>query len=139
MDRPGFSDTAGHRGGGSCLPHLFTEPLLFLQIVLSGLQLGFVYALIALGYTMVYGIVKLINFAHGDVFMCGAFVSYFAVAQFGLHTWPMVVFPGLYPSIGLVIGSLTVILLSMIVCAVLALSSSGWPTSRCAMRHASRL
>ncbi len=102
------------------LPHLFTEPLLFLQIVLSGLQLGFVYALIALGYTMVYGIVKLINFAHGDVFMCGAFVSYFAVAQFGLHTWPMVVFPGLSPSIGLVIGSLTVILLSMIVCAVLA-------------------
>ena len=50
---------------------------LFAQNVINGLQLGFVYALIALGYTMVYGIVKLINFAHGDVFMVGAFVSYF--------------------------------------------------------------
>jgi len=51
----------------------------FLQQVVNGLQLGFVYALIALGYTMVYGIVRLINFAHGDVFMVGAFVGFFAV------------------------------------------------------------
>ncbi len=51
----------------------------FLQQVVNGLQLGFVYALIALGYTMVYGIVRLINFAHGDVFMVGAFIGLYAI------------------------------------------------------------
>lgn len=49
------------------------------QQVVNGLQLGFVYALIALGYTMVYGIIRLINFAHGDVFMVGAFVGFFTI------------------------------------------------------------
>ncbi|BAF58257.1 MAG: branched-chain amino acid ABC transporter permease [Pelotomaculum sp.] len=56
----------------------------FLDQVINGLQLGFMYALIALGYTMVYGIIKLINFAHGDVFMVGAFIGYFGFAQWGL-------------------------------------------------------
>ncbi|MGB9846196.1 MAG: branched-chain amino acid ABC transporter permease [Desulfotomaculales bacterium] len=56
----------------------------FLAQVINGLQLGLVYALIALGYTMVYGIVKLINFAHGDVFMVGAFIGYFGFTQWGL-------------------------------------------------------
>ncbi|MCL6638421.1 MAG: branched-chain amino acid ABC transporter permease [Firmicutes bacterium] len=56
----------------------------FLDQVINGLQLGFMYALIALGYTMVYGIIKLINFAHGDVFMVGAFVGYFGFAHWGL-------------------------------------------------------
>jgi branched-chain amino acid transport system permease protein len=56
----------------------------FFQQVLNGLQLGFVYALIALGYTMVYGIVRLINFAHGDVFMVGAFLAYYAISYFRL-------------------------------------------------------
>jgi len=51
----------------------------FLQQLINGLQLGFVYALIALGYTMVYGIVRLINFAHGDVFMVGAYIGFFAL------------------------------------------------------------
>lgn len=51
----------------------------FLQQVVNGLQIGFVYALIALGYTMVYGIVRLINFAHGDVFMVGAFIGLYAI------------------------------------------------------------
>ncbi len=55
-----------------------------LQQVVNGLQLGFVYALIALGYTMVYGIVRLINFAHGDVFMVGAFAGFFAIGALGL-------------------------------------------------------
>ena len=55
----------------------------FIQAILDGLKLGFVYALIALGYTMVYGIVRLINFAHCDVFMVGAFASYYAIARFG--------------------------------------------------------
>ena len=71
------------------LAHDFWQnPSLFVQIIISGLQLGFVYALIALGYTMVYGIVKLINFAHGDVFMVGSFVSFYAVTRFQLHVWP---------------------------------------------------
>ncbi|MBI5575469.1 MAG: branched-chain amino acid ABC transporter permease [Deltaproteobacteria bacterium] len=56
----------------------------FLQQFLNGLQTGFVYALIALGYTMVYGIVRLINFAHGDVFMVGAFLGLYAIEKFGL-------------------------------------------------------
>ncbi len=52
---------------------------IFLQQVLQGLKLGSIYALIALGYTMVYGVLRLINFAHGDVFMLGAMLSiYFA-------------------------------------------------------------
>lgn len=54
----------------------------FLQQLINGLQIGFVYALIALGYTMVYGIVRLINFAHGDVFMVGAFIG-----LYGIGTW----------------------------------------------------
>jgi branched-chain amino acid transport system permease protein len=52
--------------------------------IINGLQLGFMYALIALGYTMVYGVVKLINFAHGDVFMVGAFVGYFGFTHWGM-------------------------------------------------------
>ncbi len=51
--------------------------------VINGLQLGAVYALIALGYTMVYGILRLINFAHGDIFMLGAFFAYFLISRFG--------------------------------------------------------
>ena len=77
-----------------------TNPILFLQNLLDGLKLGFVYALIALGYTMVYGIVKLINFAHGDVFMVGAFTSFYAVSRFGLHQWPAALFPGMTRSLG---------------------------------------
>lgn len=98
------------------------NPTLFIQIVLSGLQLGFVYAMIALGYTMVYGIVKLINFAHGDVFMSGAFVSFYAVTRFQLHIWPSKVFSGINPTLSTLIGSLTVILLSMIVCMMMAVT-----------------
>ena len=49
-----------------------------LQNLLNGIAVGAIYALIALGYTMVYGILKLINFAHGDVFMLGSFIGYYA-------------------------------------------------------------
>ncbi|MEN6434652.1 MAG: branched-chain amino acid ABC transporter permease [Anaerolineaceae bacterium] len=104
------------------IKNLFEDPSLFVQIILSGLQLGFVYALIALGYTMVYGIVKLINFAHGDVFMVGAFTSFYAVTRFNLHLWPMMVFPNMPKSIVEIIGSATVILLSMLVCVLLAIT-----------------
>ena len=47
----------------------------FFQYLLNGLSTGSIYALVALGYTMVYGIIKLINFAHGDIIMVGAFVA----------------------------------------------------------------
>ena len=49
----------------------------FLQQLINGIQIGSIYALIALGYTMVYGIVKLINFAHADIFMFGAYMGFF--------------------------------------------------------------
>jgi branched-chain amino acid transport system permease protein len=52
--------------------------------LLNGLQLGSVYALIALGYTMVYGIILLLNFAHGDIIMVGAYISWIALAQWGV-------------------------------------------------------
>ena len=55
-----------------------------LQQLINGISLGSIYALIALGYTMVYGIIKLINFAHGEIFMIGAFIGYFAIA---VGTW----------------------------------------------------
>jgi len=55
-----------------------------LEQVFNGLQLGLVYALIALGYTMVYGIIRLINFAHGDIFMVGAFVGVLGYSAWGL-------------------------------------------------------
>ncbi len=102
--------------------NLIDNPLLFVQNLLDGLKLGFVYAMIALGYTMVYGIVKLINFAHGDVFMVGAFVSFYAVSRFQLNNWPALVFPGISPAVSIVLGSITVILLSMMICVLLAVT-----------------
>ena len=51
---------------------------IFLQQLINGLSVGSIFALIALGYTMVYGIIKLINFAHGDIYMLGAYVGFFA-------------------------------------------------------------
>ena len=60
----------------------------FLQQLVNGVTLGCVYALIALGYTMVYGILRLINFAHGDVYMLGAFFGYFAARAIGAAQSP---------------------------------------------------
>jgi branched-chain amino acid transport system permease protein len=59
-----------------------------LQQLVNGISLGSIYALIALGYTMVYGIVKLINFAHGDVFMVGAFVGFYSITILDLSFFP---------------------------------------------------
>ena len=53
--------------------------------VLNGLQLGSIYALVALGYTMVYGIILLLNFAHGDIIMVGAYISWIVMSQLGLN------------------------------------------------------
>jgi branched-chain amino acid transport system permease protein len=55
----------------------------FVQLCVNGLTLGSVYALLALGYSMVYGVLKLLNFAHGDVFMIGAFIGYGILTSFG--------------------------------------------------------
>lgn len=58
----------------------------FLSYLISGLGLGSVYAIIALGYSMVYGIAKMLNFAHGDIIMVGAFVAYFLIGSYGMPT-----------------------------------------------------
>ena len=58
--------------------------MLFLSQCINGLQLGSIYALVALGYSMVYGIIRLLNFAHGDVIMIGAYIALLTIAA-GLH------------------------------------------------------
>jgi branched-chain amino acid transport system permease protein len=83
----------------------------FLQQLINGLSLGAIYALIALGYTMVYGVLRFINFAHGDVFMLGAFVGYFAAP----HVWRLL------PS-GSVVGAAVVLLTAMTVCALIGVT-----------------
>ena len=72
----------------------------FFQQLVNGLSIGSIYALIALGYTMVYGIIKLINFAHGDIYMLGAYVGFISIAQLHLDFFPA-------------------LLLAMVVCGVL--------------------
>jgi branched-chain amino acid transport system permease protein len=54
-----------------------------IQTIINGLTTGFLYALIALGYSMVYGVLKLLNFAHGDLYMVGAYIGYFVIQWFG--------------------------------------------------------
>ncbi len=56
----------------------------FLNFLISGISLGSIYAIIALGYTMVYGIAKMLNFAHGDVIMVGAYICFYAISRFEL-------------------------------------------------------
>ncbi|GHU50226.1 branched-chain amino acid ABC transporter permease [Clostridia bacterium] len=63
---------------------------LFLQQLVNGISLGSIYALIALGYTMVYGIIKLINFAHGDVYMLGAYIGYALTTYAGFSFFPAI-------------------------------------------------
>lgn len=70
-----------------------------LQQCINGLQLGAVYALIALGYTMVYGVLRLINFAHGDIFMLGAFIGYFLISRFQIPIYLVFVITMLCTSI----------------------------------------
>ncbi len=55
-----------------------------MQLIWNGLIVGSFYALVALGYSMVYGIIKLLNFAHGDIYMLGAFVGFFTLSAFGI-------------------------------------------------------
>ncbi len=62
-----------------------------LSNLINGLSLGSVYAIIALGYTMVYGIAKMLNFAHGDVIMVGGYVSFIAISNLGLGAFPSII------------------------------------------------
>ncbi len=101
---------------------LLQNPAVFVQQMLNGLQLGFIYALIALGYTMIYGIVKLINFAHGDVFMVGSFTSYYVISLLELHRWPVRVWPGISENVAVLVGTVTVVLIAMVVSAILAVT-----------------
>ncbi len=76
----------------------------FLQQIINGLSLGAIYALIALGYTMVYGVLRFINFAHSDVFMIGAYAGYYLAPKLGA---------------GSLVGGLAVLFAAMAVCALL--------------------
>jgi branched-chain amino acid transport system permease protein len=78
----------------------------FLSYLISGISLGSVYAIIALGYTMVYGIAKMLNFAHGDVIMVGGYISFCAMSYLGLPT-------------------VVSVLLAMVVCTVLGVLIEG--------------
>ena len=79
----------------------------FFQQLVNGLAWGSIYALIALGYTMVYGILKLINFAHGEIYMLGAMIGYYAAHAMGFNAGPSMV------------GLLVVLLVSMSACALI--------------------
>jgi branched-chain amino acid transport system permease protein len=82
----------------------------FIQHLINGISLGSIYALIALGYTMVYGILQMINFAHADVYMVGAFTAYYAAKWMGLENSP-----------GL--STLAILLVTaMVVCSLLGLA-----------------
>jgi len=90
-----------------------SSPADFLQILVFGLADGAIYALIALGYTMVYGIIELINFAHGDVFTLGAYVAttligFFAVSEDAFTTLNLVVLLLVFPAVMLIMGGINV-------------------------------
>lgn len=82
-----------------------------LQQIVNGISLGSIYALIALGYTMIYGVLRFINFAHGDVFMIGAFVGFYAA-------------PHILNAIGgsTTIACLIVMILAMLICSLLGVT-----------------
>ena len=81
----------------------------FLQQVINGISLGSIYALVALGYTMVYGVLRLINFAHGDIYMLGAFIGYY-VSKAVKGTMP-----------GWFLETSVVLILSMLACALIGI------------------
>ena len=92
----------------------------FSQQLINGLTLGSIYGLIAIGYTMVYGIIGMINFAHGDIFMVGAFIALIALIVIGASA----AMPFL----------LLAVLLIVIVVAMLLTSVWGWTVERIAYR-----
>ena len=98
----------------------------FLQQLINGLTLGMIYGLIAIGYTMVYGIIGMINFAHGEIFMIGAFISIITFLLLGM--------------IGL--GWVPLALLIVLISTMVLTSVYGWALERIAyrpLRHSPRL
>ena len=92
----------------------------FLSYLITGISLGSIYAIIALGYTMVYGIAKMLNFAHGDVIMVGGYVSFYATAFAGTSLL------GENPSAGATAAvTIVSVILAMIVCTVLGVVIEG--------------
>lgn len=101
----------------------------FLQQLINGVSLGAIYSLIALGYTMVYGVLKLINFAHGDVYMVGAFMGFYLANGLGARGAQMIgMSPDGFVARGLLGGgtlepslitALVVMLLAMAICAAI--------------------
>jgi len=85
------------------------------ELLRDGIILGALYALVALGYSLVYGILKLLNFAHGDVFMVGAFMGYAVLSVLG---------GSLYPPANAILGTVPLILL-MFVAAMLGTGALG--------------
>ena len=104
------------------------KSFMFLQQLINGLTLGSVYALIALGYTMVYGILELINFAHGEIYMLGAYLG--------------IIFLAFFTAIGLTSYSLSLALVLTFVLSILFCSSYGFTIEKIAykpLRNAPRL
>lgn len=93
----------------------------FLQQLINGVTLGSIYGLIAIGYTMVYGIIGMINFAHGDVFMVGSFIALIVITALGVT---------ISSGIGIIIAALILVL----ICSMLVTSAYGWTLERLAYR-----
>ena len=74
-----------------------------IQQLINGLFLGSIYALLALGYTMVYGIIKLINFAHGEIYMIGSFIGYFLLNNTGIGFFPSMIISMIACALGVTI------------------------------------
>ena len=94
--------------------------LTLLDYLIRGLSLGSIYAIIALGYTMVYGIAKMLNFAHGDVIMVGAYICFFTMNRMGTMFDPET-----QALAAAVVPALAGVLLSMVVCTVLGVVIEG--------------
>ncbi|HWM31866.1 MAG TPA: branched-chain amino acid ABC transporter permease LivH, partial [Methyloceanibacter sp.] len=93
----------------------------FLQQLINGLTLGSIYGLIAIGYTMVYGIIGMINFAHGDIFMVGSFIALMAILVLGVTAGTPIV----------------ILLLALVVILAIAMTINGvwgWALERLAYR-----
>ena len=84
----------------------------FIQELVNGLTQGGLYALVALGYSMVYGVLKLLNFAHGDLYMVGAFVGYLVLQWFGGPTALAVPVPIVLLASLLLLGAILIVVMA---------------------------
>ncbi|KAF0141440.1 MAG: branched-chain amino acid transport system permease protein [Rhodospirillaceae bacterium] len=106
------------RNGVISAMDLYKEAVIFLQQLINGVTIGAIYGLVAIGYTMVYGIIGMINFAHGEIYMIGAFtavMTYLALGVLGVQSVPLA-------------------LLAMLVVGMLITAAYGWTVERIAYR-----